>query len=386
MPQPQGTARLVVAAWEGRHPKRWSDPAGRPPGGSFLLSGEGTAARLWSQMADPANNRDFEASIESFRADYDRIAREVASVIVGHEQVVHEVLAVLMGGGHALLEGVPGLGKTLLVRTLADALDLSFHRIQFTPDLMPADITGTNVVISDESGGKSFSFQPGPIFGNLVLADEINRATPKTQSAVLEAMQEQTVSVARTTHPLPQPFLVLATQNPIELEGTYPLPEAQLDRFQFKVQVDYSTEAELVTILDRTTGAQIPRVRKVAGAERIGQMRAVVRQVQAVSHVKQYIARLVLATHPAGVHSCPLARKYVRYGSSPRGAQAILLAGKVLALRDGRANVAFTDIRQVVAPALRHRLILSFEGLSDGVTPDQILQQVLESVPPAQEA
>ena len=336
-------------------------------------------------MTDHGENPDFAALMRSFRDDYGRIVAQMRAVMVGHENGIHEVLACLLGGGHALVEGVPGLGKTLLVRTLAEVLDLTFSRIQFTPDLMPADITGTNIVVSDQTGGKEFQFQPGPIFANLILADEINRATPKTQSAVLEAMQEQTVSVSRATRPLPQPFLVLATQNPLEMEGTYPLPEAQLDRFQFKVRLDSPDEGELVTIMDRTTGAETPAAETVAGAERIQQMRAVVRQVPAASNVMRYIAHLILATHPSDSSPCELARRYVRYGASPRGAQAIILAAKVLALRDGRANVAFADIRQVAAPALRHRLILSFEAVADGITPDQIVDQVLEAVPQTQE-
>ena len=335
-------------------------------------------------MAEQSDAADFEQQIQAFRSDYERIAAQIGEVIVGHRQVVHQVLACLLTGGHALLEGVPGIGKTLLVRTLADVLDLHFSRIQFTPDLMPADITGTNIVEADETGSKAFRFQPGPIFANLILADEINRATPKTQSAVLEAMQEQTVSVARTTHELPQPFLVLATQNPLEMEGTYPLPEAQLDRFLLKVCVASPDADELVAILDRTTGAGEPRPAKVAAAERILRMRRLVRQVPAAEHVKQYIARVVRATHPDGAGAPQMTTKYVRYGSSPRGAQAMILAAKVLALREGRANVAFADVEAVAAPALRHRLILSFEGQADGVDPDDIIHQVLQAVPKAE--
>jgi len=337
-------------------------------------------------MTEQTPAADFEQQIGQFRADCDRIVEQIRRVIVGHEQVIDEVLTCLLAGGHALLEGVPGLGKTLLVRTLSAAMDLAFSRIQFTPDLMPADIVGTNIVVTDESGGKAFRFQPGPIFANLILADEINRATPKTQSAVLEAMQEQTVSVARTTHSLAQPFLMLATQNPLEMEGTYPLPEAQVDRFLLKINVLSPSADELVAILDRTTGAGEPTVEKVAGARRIEQMRSVVRQVPAATHVKQYIARLVLATHPSADDAPETTRKYVRYGSSPRGAQAILLSAKVRALRQGRANVAFEDVRRVAAPALRHRLILSFEGQADGIDPDRIIRDALEAVPTAPEA
>ncbi|MHC4982087.1 MAG: AAA family ATPase [Planctomycetota bacterium] len=331
-------------------------------------------------MAERESQADFGELVGGFQDDYKSIVEQVRAVIVGHEQVIDEVLTCLLSGGHALLEGVPGLGKTLIVRTLADALDVTFSRIQFTPDLMPADITGTNVIV-DEGASRRFEFQPGPIFSNLILADEINRATPKTQSAVLEAMQEQTVSVARTTHELPQPFLVLATQNPLEMEGTYPLPEAQLDRFMFKVLVRSPSAEELIAILDRTTGLELPKADKAANAARIQQMRSVVRQVPVASHVKDYISRVVLASHPNGEGSPDIANRYVRYGSSPRGGQAIILAAKVLALREGRANVALGDIRAVALPAMRHRLILSFEGQADGVEPDEIIAKVLEAVP-----
>ena len=326
------------------------------------------------------NTPDFAEQMESFRADHAAIVEQVGSVIVGHGQVINEVLACLLGGGHALLEGVPGLGKTLLARTLADVLELTFSRIQFTPDLMPTDITGTNVVVADAGGGKEFRFHPGPIFANLILADEINRATPKTQSALLEAMQEQTVSVARTTHRLDGPFFVVATQNPLEMEGTYPLPEAQLDRFQFKVAVNSPAADELVAILDRTTGAHPPQARRVASVESIQRMRRLVREVPVASHVKEYIAHLVLATHPAADGAPEITRKYVRYGSSPRGAQAIVMAAKVRALRLGRANVAFSDVTAVAAPALRHRLIHNFEGQAEGVEPDTIIEEILRRV------
>ena len=334
-----------------------------------------------SRMGDSDDIADFGEQIEAFRADYLRIVGEVSKVIVGHERVIDEVLTCLLSGGHALLEGVPGLGKTLLVRTLGDALELSFSRIQFTPDLMPADITGTNIVVDDEEGGKEFRFQRGPIFANLILADEINRATPKTQSAVLEAMEEQTVSVARRTRRLPQPFFVLATQNPLEMEGTYPLPEAQLDRFLFKVRVLSPDADELVTIMDRTTGDGDAQAETVATGERIEQMRGTVRQVVAASHLQEYVARLILATHPDAPGAPEQVRRFVRYGASPRGAQAILLAAKVEALRQDRASVAFADIQAVAPAALRHRLILSFEGQAEGAEPDDILRAVLAAVP-----
>jgi len=327
---------------------------------------------------------DLRRQIETFGRLYEAIAGQLAKVIVGHQQAAGEVLTCILAGGHALLEGVPGIGKTLLVRTLADVLDLGFSRIQFTPDLMPADITGTSIVEADEAGTKSFRFQPGPIFANLVLADEINRATPKTQSALLEAMQEHTVSVARTTHRLPEPFFVLATQNPLEMEGTYPLPEAQLDRFMLKVLVGSPDVDQLVGILDRTTGSDVPRAGTVADAAGVLGMQELVRRIPAAEAVKNYVARIVRATHPEAELAPALARKYVRYGSSPRGAQAILLASKVRALRAGRSNVAFEDIRAVVAPALRHRLILSFEGQADGVVPDDLLDEIVRSLPQAE--
>ena len=324
------------------------------------------------------NDTDFQQHIDAFQRDAGAAAEQISRVIVGHADVIDQTLACLLSGGHVLLEGVPGLGKTLLVRTLAGAMDLSFSRIQFTPDLMPSDITGTTVIEDGPDGRKQFRFQEGPIFGHLVLADEINRATPKTQSAVLEAMQEQTVSVARTTHELPQPFMVLATQNPLELEGTYPLPEAQLDRFMLKVLLRSPNRQELSEILNRTTAGEMAATETVASAERLFEMRRVVRDVPIASHVADYVSRVILATHP-DANGSPLARKYVRYGASPRGGQAIVLAAKVRALRDGRANVAFEDVDAAAASALRHRLILSFEGQADGVDPDAIIQDVLSA-------
>jgi len=322
-----------------------------------------------------------EAQVEAFQKQYQAIEAEVGKVIVGHKEVVGQTILCLMIGGHALLEGVPGLGKTLLVRTLAQVLDLQFSRIQFTPDLMPADIVGTSIVVNDERGNRSFQFQPGPIFGNLILADEINRATPKTQSALLEAMAEGSVSIARKTHRMAEPFFVLATQNPLEMEGTYPLPEAQLDRFAFKISVSSPQLPDLITILDRTTGTLTPSPLTLVNAAQILTMRQLVRAVPVASHVKEYIGRLVLNTHPDTVAVPEITRKYVRYGSSPRAAQAIILAGKVLALREGRYNVSFADVRAVLAPALRHRLILNFEGQAEGIATDLIVKKVVDATP-----
>lgn len=322
-----------------------------------------------------------EARAAEFAHDFAALRRAVGQVIVGHEDVVEGVLTGLYAAGHCLLEGAPGLGKTLLVRTLSDALDVTFARVQFTPDLMPADIMGTNLLAEDESGRRTFRFQPGPLFANLVLADEVNRATPKTQSALLEAMQEGTVTVGRSTHQLPAPFFVLATQNPIEMEGTYPLPEAQLDRFLFKLLVHYSSREELNTILERTTEAAAPRTGKVVEGQKVLAGAALARQVVVAPHVRDYAARLVLATHPGGEFAVDLVNRFVRYGASPRGAQALVLAGKVRALASGRYNVSFEDVRAFAAPALRHRLILNFEGEAEGVTTDQIIAQAVERTP-----
>jgi MoxR-like ATPase len=285
----------------------------------------------------------------------------------------------LLAGGHVLLEGVPGLGKTLLVRTLADALDLSFARVQFTPDLMPSDVTGTNMIV-DASGSRRFEFQKGPVFAHVVLADEINRATPKTQSALLEAMQEQSVTVGRQSWELPSPFFVLATQNPIEMEGTYPLPEAQLDRFFFKLRVLPPSPEELHAILDRTTGTDSPAIRRVLTRDRVLEMRTLIRQVPVARPIQDFVVRLIDATHPRAA-ALPEVQKFVRYGSSPRGAQAILLAAKVMALRAGRFTPSFADVRQVAPLALRHRILLNFEGEADGVSTDQILEALLRTLP-----
>ena len=324
--------------------------------------------------------------VERFRDDFRRVVEEVGKVIVGQRDILEGVLSCLFSNGHVLLEGLPGLGKTLMVSTMSDALDLLFRRIQFTPDLMPADIIGTNIVVESETGAKEFQFQRGAIFANVILADEVNRATPKTQSALLEAMQEHTVSVAGTTHILDEPFFVLATQNPIEMEGTFPLPEAQLDRFLFKLKVQYPAQDELGLILDRTTANEIPKANKVLDAERVMEMRWLIREVTVASHVKDYAVRLVFATRPETELAPEIVREYVRYGSSPRGAQAIILAAKVRALLDGRYNIAFEDIDQVTHHALRHRMILNFEGEAEGVDTDEIIDVVLEEVKAAHAA
>ena len=319
--------------------------------------------------------------ISEFRSVVDRIEDEVGRVMVGQTDIVRDVLICLIAGGHALLEGVPGLGKTMLVRTLAEALDLQFSRIQFTPDLMPADITGTNILVEDREGRRQFAFQGGPVFANLVLADEINRATPKTQSALLEAMAEKTVTVANRIHSLEEPFFVLATQNPLEMEGTYPLPEAQLDRFFFKLVVPYPTADDLTEIVRRTTAAALPAAEEVADGATIRKMGLLAREVPISNVVTDYVVRLTLATHPQGDDAPEVVRRYVRYGVSPRGAQAIVLGSKIRALIDGRLNVAYDDIRAVTAPALRHRLILNFDAESSGVTADDVLDQLIAELP-----
>jgi MoxR-like ATPase len=305
----------------------------------------------------------------------------VSKALIGQTEVVDEVITCLFAGGHVLLEGAPGLGKTLLVRTLAQAMELRFSRIQFTPDLMPGDIVGTNVVVEDERGRKKFELAKGPIFGQLVLADEINRATPKTQSALLEAMGERSVTIAGTVHRLEEPFFVLATENPIEMEGTYPLPEAQLDRFLFKVLVPQPDENTLVAILDLTTGNTSEEVPRVLDGPRLLEMRTLVREVHVAEPLTRYVARLVRASDPTGTNAAPSAKKLLRYGAGVRGGQSILLAAKVRALLEGRAHVSFADLRRVAAPALRHRLIPSFEAEADGIGTDAILQRLLEEVP-----
>jgi MoxR-like ATPase len=316
-----------------------------------------------------------------FADRYKTVYKQLGRVIVGHNDIVHGIMTCLFVGGHCLLEGVPGLGKTLLVRTLAQTLDLDFSRIQFTPDLMPADILGTNMIVEDQVGHREFQFQKGPIFTQICLADEINRATPKTQSALLEAMQERSISIAGEVYQLKPPFFVMATQNPIEQEGTYPLPEAQLDRFFFKLVVGYSSRDELNTIIDRTTKGMNIQADKVMDGEEIVQWQQLVREVILAPHVQDYIARLTLATHPDGPFAVPITNQYLRWGSSPRGAQTLALASKVRALLSGRYNVSFEDVRRVFLPAMRHRVILNFEAEAEGIDPDKILLEVLQKVP-----
>ncbi len=322
-----------------------------------------------------------EAHADEFRSAYEKVKGEIAKVIVGHDEIVHGVLTCLFIGGHALLEGVPGLGKTLLVRTLADAVSLDFNRIQFTPDLMPADIIGTNIVMELPDGRRVFEFQPGPVFSQIVLADEINRATPKTQSALLEAMQEHSVTVGGKIHILKEPFFVMATQNPIEQEGTYPLPEAQLDRFLLKLIVGYSTRDELSTILDRTTRGERPKAEKVLDGETLLRLQSLVRDVIIAPHVQDYAIRLALGTHPQGPYAADVTNQYIRWGSSPRGVQTLVLAAKVRSLLDGRFNVSFEDLRRVYLPSLRHRVLLNFEAQAEGIDPDEVLLKVLDAVP-----
>ncbi len=322
-----------------------------------------------------------EIGLEQFGELARDIEAEVGKVIVGQRDVVRSTIICVLAGGHALLEGVPGLGKTMLIRTLGDVLDLKFSRIQFTPDLMPADIVGTDILEETEDGRRGFRFQAGPIFANLVLADEINRATPKTQSAMLEAMQEKTVTVAGHRYDLQMPFFVLATQNPLEMEGTYPLPEAQLDRFLFKVNVTFPSVSELVTILDRTTGVTTPQASKVADGKQVIGMGQFALSAPIPSHVSEYVARIIVATHPDSPLSTQMLRDYARYGASPRGAQALIIGAKINALLEDRFNVSFDDVQAVAAAALRHRILLNFEGQAEELSTDDLIADVIKSVP-----
>ena len=317
---------------------------------------------------------------EEFISRYTAVKEQLGRVIVGHDEIVHGILTCLFVGGHALLEGVPGLGKTLLVRTLAQTLNLQFNRVQFTPDLMPADILGTNMVMETPEGKRMFQFHKGPIFTQICLADEINRATPKTQSAMLETMQEGTVTSGGVRYQLEKPFFVMATQNPIEQEGTYPLPEAQLDRFFFKLVVGYSSRSELATIVDRTTRGEHIEPQKVMDGSEIIKWQGLIREVILAPHVQDYLVRLTLATHPEGPFATPITNQYLRWGSSPRGAQTLALASKVRALLEGRYNVSFEDVRRVYLPAMRHRVIPNFEAQAEGIQPDHILLQILDGV------
>ena len=322
-----------------------------------------------------------EQSLTFARERLDALKRQIELRIVGHHDLVDGILACLLSSGHVLLEGVPGLGKTLLVKTLSDALHLEFSRIQFTPDLMPADIIGTQVVMQDDEGRRHFRFQQGPVFTQLLLADEINRATPKTQSALLEAMEEKRVTVGRTGHALQEPFMVLATQNPIEMEGTYPLPEAQLDRFLLKLNAAYPSADELSQIVDRTTGAPVPAVDPVVSAGELMELRALARSVVIAGHVKDYAIRMVLATHAGTAQATPRVRRYVRHGASPRGLQAVVLVAKALALFAGRINVSFDDLAAAAPPALRHRILLNFEGEAEGIAVEDLIAEVIRETP-----
>ena len=321
----------------------------------------------------------FDAEVESIRKNFSLITNELAKIIVGQELLIKHLFICLLCGGHALIEGVPGLGKTLIVRSLSKILDLKYSRIQFTPDLMPADILGTNIVKEDGRGNRSFEFYKGPIFGQLILADEINRASPKTQSALLEAMQEGKITVFGSQYKLAPPFMVLATQNPIEMEGTYPLPEAQIDRFFFKLKIDYPNQEELQEILEKTTEDYQYELNRIIGAESILKMKSLIKKVPVASHIKAFATRLVLVSHPANDQATDRIKEYVLFGASPRGVQSLILAGKVSALLDGRYNVSLEDIQDVAKPALRHRMVLNIRGETEGVDVDELVDEILNS-------
>jgi MoxR-like ATPase len=332
-------------------------------------------------MTDGVDAGAVRAQVDEFRRKIDSLRNEIAKAIVGNRDVVDGVLTCMLAGGHALLEGVPGLGKTMLVRTLSETLSLTFSRVQFTPDLMPADILGTTVIDETQHGAKAFEFRKGPVFANIVLADEINRATPKTQSALLEAMQEHRVSVGKQTFVLQEPFIVLATQNPLEMEGTYPLPEAQLDRFFFKLHVPFPNRDELHSILDLTTGGVHEAPSHVLDREAILSMQKLVREVPVARHVQDYAIRVLQGTHPDGPDAPDLAKRFVRFGASPRGAQAVLLAAKIRALFEGRFAASIDDVRASALPALRHRVLLNFEGEAEGIKTDQVIDAILKGLP-----
>ncbi len=323
---------------------------------------------------------DLNQKVDAIQSNFKLILHELSKIIVGHSTLINHIFTCLLCGGHALIEGVPGLGKTLIVRSLSQILDLTFSRIQFTPDLMPADILGTNIVKEDAKGNRQFEFYKGPIFGQLILADEINRASPKTQSALLEAMQEEKITVFGTEYRLDLPFMVLATQNPIEMEGTYPLPEAQIDRFFFKLKMNYPDQKELLEIIDKTTEEYQPELKSVVGTDAIIEMKSLVKQVPIASHVKDYAIQLVMASHPENELATPQIEEFVLFGSSPRGVQSLILAGKVSALMDGRYNVSIEDINAVAKPALRHRIALNIRGETEGVDTDQIIEEILRKV------
>lgn len=339
---------------------------------------------------DPTTPEQVKAAAEAFQRDYEGVREQIGRAVVGHGEIVEGVLTCLFAGGHALLEGVPGIGKTLLIRSLSQAVHLEFGRIQFTPDLMPADIVGTTIVVEapGESGGvhREFRFQPGPVFAQIVLADEINRSTPKTQSALLEAMQEKSVTIQGVTRRLPEPFFVMATQNPLEQEGTYPLPEAQLDRFFFKLEVGYSKREDLHKILERTTGGSTPTISPVLDAAGLLAHQRLVRRVIATPTITDFAVRCVLATQPKGpsgdgAFATPMVNQFVRVGASPRAAQSLILGAKVMALLDGRSAIAIDDIKRVALPALRHRLIMNFEAEAEGIRPDSVIRNILETLP-----